>query len=60
LNFAYSIINGFSMWSLKEGVAKMVQLFTYVIYLSGISGIVEADMSSGITKSVYDVLLQEY
>lgn len=57
LNFGYSIINGFSMWNMKEGGAKVVQLITYVVYIAGISSIIGVDMSSGITKNMYMVLL---
>lgn len=57
LNFGYSIINGFSMWSMKEGTAKVIQLVTYVIYIAGISGIIGTNISSGITKNMYMVLL---
>lgn len=57
LNFSYGIINGFCMWQLSIGKAKIIQGLTYVIFLGGIIGLNGCITADGINMNVVYALI---
>ena len=54
--FSYGVINGFCMWQLSVGAAKVAQIFTYVIFLGGIISLNRCMTPEGIQMNVVYML----